>query len=163
MLTAGEGYDWFYASEADRHARVRTPITDGAYGKPWVFRFKDLESWWGNRHYNRIGGVEQASPTAWMPEMNPSGSPNSAAARWTRGEPAECLYRCQIGGKRQAEFLAGQRSDSQQRRFLEAHLDHWQSDHAPAGMVDPDGIYVWTWMHGLFRHFRRTPRSGPMA
>lgn len=35
-LTSGEGFDWFYASEADRRARVRTPITDGAYGKPWV-------------------------------------------------------------------------------------------------------------------------------
>jgi hypothetical protein len=27
----GEGYDWFYASAADRDAQVRTSITDGAY------------------------------------------------------------------------------------------------------------------------------------
>ena len=29
--------------EADRDSQTRTTITDGAYGKPWVFRPKDLE------------------------------------------------------------------------------------------------------------------------
>lgn len=146
MLTAGEGYDWFYASEADRHARVRTPITDGAYGKPWVFRFKDLESWWGNRHYNRIGGVEQASPTAWMPEMKPFWFTELGCGAVDKGanQPNVFIDAKSVESGR-PNFSAGQRSDSQQRRFLEAHLDHWQSDHAPAGMVDPDGIYVWTW------------------
>ena len=38
-------------------AQVRTPITDGA-GKPWVFRYKDIKSWWLNAHYDRPGGVE---------------------------------------------------------------------------------------------------------
>jgi uncharacterized membrane protein YeaQ/YmgE (transglycosylase-associated protein family) len=28
-IAGGEGYDWFYASAADRSAQVRTPITDG--------------------------------------------------------------------------------------------------------------------------------------
>lgn len=146
MLTAGEGYDWFYASEADRHARVRTPITDGAYGKPWVFRFKDLESWWGNRHYNRIGGVEQASPTAWIPEMKPFWFTELGCGAVDKGanQPNVFIDAKSVESGR-PNFSAGQRSDSQQRRFLEAHLDHWQSDHAPAGMVDPDGIYVWTW------------------
>lgn len=36
-IAAGEGYDWYYASDGDRAAQVRTPITDGA-GKAWVFR-----------------------------------------------------------------------------------------------------------------------------
>ena len=35
-IAAGERYDWYYASDADRDAQVRTPIADGAYGKPWV-------------------------------------------------------------------------------------------------------------------------------
>ena len=40
-IEGGEGFDWFYASAADRAAQDRTPISDGL-GKPWVFRFKDL-------------------------------------------------------------------------------------------------------------------------
>ena len=40
-ITGGEGFDWFYASPADRATQTRTPITDGAVGKPWVYRFKD--------------------------------------------------------------------------------------------------------------------------
>ena len=50
---------------------MRTPITDGAYGKPWVFRFKDLKGWWENPHYDRPGGVENALPTGWVPQSKP--------------------------------------------------------------------------------------------
>src|SRR5690606_10084263 len=45
-ISSGEGFDWYYASGAARLARSRTPITDGAYSKPWVFRYKDLLGWW---------------------------------------------------------------------------------------------------------------------
>jgi hypothetical protein len=40
-IRGGEDYDWYYASDADRAAQLRTPITDGL-GKPWVWRAKDL-------------------------------------------------------------------------------------------------------------------------
>jgi hypothetical protein len=70
-IRGGEGYDWYYASDADRQAQIRTPMTDGAYGKPWVFRFKDIWNWWANRHYERPGGIEAAQPTAWQPQMKP--------------------------------------------------------------------------------------------
>ncbi|WP_409560110.1 glycoside hydrolase/phage tail family protein [Hyphomicrobium sp. MC8b] len=66
----GEGFDWYYASDADRDAQVRTPITDGD-SKPWVFRFKDILSWWNNQHFNRPGGVESATATAWAPQSKP--------------------------------------------------------------------------------------------
>ncbi|MFU8899922.1 MAG: baseplate megatron protein TIM-barrel domain-containing protein, partial [Roseinatronobacter sp.] len=66
-ITGGEGFDWFYASAADRAAQTRTPITDGGEGKPWVFRFKDLRAWWQNAHFNRSGGIESGTPTAWVP------------------------------------------------------------------------------------------------
>ena len=70
-IEGGEGFDWHYASAADREAQVRTPITDGAAGKPWVFRTKDLRSWWSNPHRNRPGGVESGSTTEWIPESKP--------------------------------------------------------------------------------------------
>jgi hypothetical protein len=54
-----------------REAQLRTPITDGAYGEPWVFRYKDLRSWWSEPHHDRIGGVRQEMPTAWVPRSKP--------------------------------------------------------------------------------------------
>jgi hypothetical protein len=57
-IRGGEDYDWFYASQADRDNQTRTPISDGAYNKPWVYRQKDLWNWWSNEHINRLGGVE---------------------------------------------------------------------------------------------------------
>ncbi|MEO1105615.1 MAG: glycoside hydrolase TIM-barrel-like domain-containing protein, partial [Pseudomonadota bacterium] len=70
-VAGGEGYDWYYASDQDRVAQVRSPISDGAYGKDWVFRYKDLANWWSNLHYDRVAGVEVAQPTAWVPRSKP--------------------------------------------------------------------------------------------
>ncbi|HEY8195258.1 MAG TPA: glycoside hydrolase TIM-barrel-like domain-containing protein [Hyphomicrobium sp.] len=52
------------------NAQLRTPITDGS-GKPWVFRYKDILSWWSNPHHNRPGGAESADATAWVPQSKP--------------------------------------------------------------------------------------------
>ncbi len=62
-VQGGEGFDWYYTSSAHRNAQIRTPISDGA-GKPWVYRYKDIKSWWQNAHYNRPGGVESPTATA---------------------------------------------------------------------------------------------------
>jgi GTA TIM-barrel-like domain len=70
-VRGGEGYDWYYATSADRTSQTRTPITDYRYGKPWVFRYKDMWSWWSNRHFNRPGGIEETSPTSWIPRSKP--------------------------------------------------------------------------------------------
>ena len=70
-IAGGEGFDWYYASEADAAAQIRTPITDGAYDEPWVFRFKDLRNWWSCLHHPRIAGVRQAEPTVWVPQSKP--------------------------------------------------------------------------------------------
>ncbi len=70
-IEGGEGFDWFYASDTDRTAQNRTPITDGVYNQPWVFRPKDIRAWWANPHYDRPGGVRVgltpngANPPAW--------------------------------------------------------------------------------------------------
>ena len=70
-VRGGEGYAWYYASQADRNSQTRSPITDGAYGKSWIYRYKDVWSWWSNQHFNRPGGVESPSPTAWVPQSKP--------------------------------------------------------------------------------------------
>ncbi|MEL6953300.1 MAG: glycoside hydrolase TIM-barrel-like domain-containing protein [Pseudomonadota bacterium] len=52
-IEGGEGYDWFYPSAEAREAQLRAPITDGAGGSPWVYRYKDIRNWWGNLHFER--------------------------------------------------------------------------------------------------------------
>jgi hypothetical protein len=49
-IEGGEGFDWFYQHEAAAAAQLRTPITDGAHGEPWIYRYKDLRSWWSELH-----------------------------------------------------------------------------------------------------------------
>lgn len=146
QIAAGEGFDWYYASESDRAARVRSPISDGLAGKPWVFRFKDIEGWRGNLHFDRVGGVERASPTAWTPGMKPVWFTELGCAAVDKGANQPNVF----GDPKSAEsalphFSSGARSDSQQRRFLEAHLGHWQGGAAPAGMVDAGQVFLWTW------------------
>lgn len=63
-IEGGEYWDWDYASEAGRIAQVRTPISDGAYNEPWVYRQKAIRDWCLNKHRERIGGVRQVSPTS---------------------------------------------------------------------------------------------------
>lgn len=70
-ITAGEGFDWYYADDAGRAAQNRLPITDEDYGKPWVYRVKDIKSWWSNPHIERVNGVELASPTPYQPMGKP--------------------------------------------------------------------------------------------
>ena len=47
------------------------PITDGAYGEPWVFRYKDLRSWWSNPHHDRMRWRPLGLATAWVPLSKP--------------------------------------------------------------------------------------------
>src|SRR3954454_5214242 len=87
-LRSGDAFDWYYPNDAARAAQTRTPITEG-WGKPWVFRIKDIGSWWSNAHYERVGGVELGSPTAWTPQSKPIwfaeiGCPRSTRARTSR-------------------------------------------------------------------------------
>lgn len=55
----------------DRDFQLRTPIADGAYEEPWIYRSKDLVSWWSKPHYERIDGVRSEMPTSWVPTSKP--------------------------------------------------------------------------------------------
>lgn len=68
-VEGGEGFDWYYDSDEGWQRQARLPITDGAYGEDWVFRWKDLRSWWSNPHHNRIGGARVE--TGWQPASKP--------------------------------------------------------------------------------------------
>ena len=146
QIAAGEGFDWYYASDADRTARLRTPITDGAAGKPWVFRPKDLAGWWSNYHHDRLGGEEVAQPTSWRPEMKPIWFTELGCPAVDKGANQPNVFVDPKSAESAApHFSSLARSDAMQRRFLEAHHRHWQAEGQAAGPVDPNHVFVWTW------------------
>ncbi len=142
QIAAGEGFDWFYASEADRRERRRTPITDGLAGKPWVFRYKDLQNWWANPHFDRVGGAEKAVPTPWVPGSKPLWFTELGCPAIDKGAGRPNVFLDPKSGESALPYFSSRaRADSQQRRFLEAHLGHWGA----GGPVDPAHVFLWTW------------------
>jgi hypothetical protein len=158
-IAAGEYYDWYYASAGDRDAQTRTPISDGAYDKPWVFRPKDLTGWWGSAHYDRPGGVEADAPTAWVPEGKPIWFTEIGCPAVDKGPNQPNVFpdpKSSVSGL--PHYSTGVRDDLVQRRFLAAVLDYWNptagdfDDSAnPASgvydgrMVDHTAMHLWTW------------------
>lgn len=130
-IAGGEGYDWFYASDADRIAGLRSPITDGAYDEPWVFRPKDLVSWWSNPHHDRPDGVRSPTPTGWIPRSKPIRLTEFGCPAVDKGANAPNLF---VDAKSSESglppFSTGFRDDYGQRRTLEAVLEHFAD---PAG------------------------------
>ncbi len=158
-IARGEGYDWFYASGADRDARVRTPITDGAHGKPWVFRYKDLVSWWSNHHFNRPGGVEAGAPTAWAPASKPIWLTELGGPAVDKGPNQPNVFPDPKSSESALPYhSSGGRDDAAQLALARAHLDRWDgqapdfsgADNPVSGvyggrMVDASRLYFWAW------------------
>lgn len=144
MVAAGEGYDWYYASAADRRDRIRTPITDGLAAKPWVYRYKDIASWWGQMHRDRIGGAE-AGPTAWVAGEELVWFTELGCPAINKGANQPNVFTDPKSSETAVpHFSSGARSDAMQRRFLEAQHRFWHAADAPA-CLDPDHMFAWTW------------------
>lgn len=152
-IEGGEGYDWYYASDAARAAQDRTPITDGAHGKPWVFRPKDLRNWWAQPHINRPGGVESGGPTPWIPQSKPIRFTEIGCPAVDKGSNAPNLF-FDPGSSESALpwFSSGARDDLIQRRHLEALIGAWSeparnpvSSLYGGPMIDMSECAVWCW------------------
>lgn len=153
-IESGESFDWYYADDAARAAQTRSNITDGAYAKPWVYRAKDLRSFWLNAHYNRPAGVESATPTAWTPQSKPIWLMELGCAAIDKGANAPNLFLDAKSSENAAPyFSSGARDDVIQRRALEAYLRYWDASGANnpvsavyAGpMLDMDNAHIWCW------------------
>lgn len=151
-IAGGEDFDWYYASEADRLAGLRTQIADGAYGEPWVWRTKDLAGWWSHAHHERIGGVRQASPTGWVPEGKPLWFTELGCAAVDKGGNQPNVFpdsKSAEGGR--PRFSTGSPDGLAQRQVLRAHLRHWAGAGNPTSsvyggpMVPLERISLWTW------------------
>ncbi len=151
-IRGGEDYDWYYATEADRAAQIRTPITDGL-GKPFVWRAKDFWNWWSNAHYDRPDGTESASPTAWLPQGKPIWFTELGCPAVNKGANEPNVFTDPKSSESALPYDSdGARDDLIQRRFLEAQLKFWTdaannptSTVYAAPMVDPAHIHLWCW------------------
>ncbi|EAQ01239.1 hypothetical protein OB2597_04525 [Pseudooceanicola batsensis HTCC2597] len=152
-IEGGEGYDWFYHSDAARAAQIRTPITDGAHDEPWVWRVKDIRSWWENAHHERIGGVRQAEPTGWVPQSKPVWFTELGCAAVDKGTNQPNKF---LDPKSSESALphhsTGRRDDLIAMQYLRAMHSYWgDGANNPvsavygAPMVDMARAHVWAW------------------
>ncbi|MCB1541225.1 MAG: glycoside hydrolase/phage tail family protein [Rhodoblastus sp.] len=158
-IGAGEAFDWFYADEAARKNQMRTPITDGAYGKPWMFRQKDLVGWWSNAHVERVGGIELANPTAWIARGKPIWLVETGCPAVDRGANAPNVFPDVKSSESGLPYFSrGFRDDLMQARFIEATLARFdpalpgfdpacnpQSPVYGGRMVEAARIHIWAW------------------
>lgn len=151
-ICGGEGYDWFYASEADRDAQIRTPITDGTYGEAWVWRYKDLRSWWSMPHHDRPAGIRSATPTAWLPGSKPIWFTEFGCAALDKAtnQPNKFLD-ARSSESMLPHYSDGRRDDALQEAYIAAIVGYWSLPEnnprlADGGrMVDLSRAHVWCW------------------
>jgi hypothetical protein len=152
-IEGGEGFDWFYASDEARAAQRREPITDGEYGEPWIWRFKDLRNWWENAHHDRVGGVRRETPTAWEPQSKPIRFTEYGCAAVDKGTNQPNRF---LDPKSSESSLprhsTGQRDDLIQMQYLRAVTGYWsdparnpRSEVYDGPMIDMDHACVWAW------------------
>jgi GTA TIM-barrel-like domain/Putative phage tail protein len=157
-LAGGEGFDWYYASAADRDTQTRTPITDGN-GKPWVFRYKDLAAWWTNPHYDRPGGIEIGQPTTWVPQSKPIWFLETGCPAVDKGSNTpNRFFDPKSSESALPNYGHARRDDLIQRNYIRAVSEGFNPTHSGyvsginptsalygAPMVDPDRIYIYAW------------------
>ena len=158
-IASGEGFDWYYPNDAARRARSRSAITDGAHGKPWVFRYKDIVGWWANHHYDRPGGVESGSATGWVARSKPIWFTEIGCPAVDKGPNQPNVFPDPKSSESAIPYWSsGGRSDLAQARFIEAHQQYWEpgsphftgsanplSDVYGGRMLDVPRTYVWAW------------------
>lgn len=156
-IEGGEAFDWSYADDAGRTNQTRLAITDGAYGKPWIYRAKDLRSWWSNAHVERLGGVE-AGRTSWVPASKPIRFTELGVPAVDKGTNEPNLFPDPKSSESGLPFDSnGSRDDFIQRRALEVLIDHFDPA-TPEGavanptspvdgrrMIDHEASHVWCW------------------
>ncbi len=151
-VAGGEGYDWYYHSPEARDAQIRTPITDGN-GEPWVWRTKDLAGWWAHQHNDRIDGVRQATPTAWVPQSKPFWFTEFGCAAIDKGANQPNKFLDPKSSESQLpHYSNGNRDDAMQMQYIKAVHRHFADPaHNPvsveygAPMLDTGRMHVWAW------------------
>lgn len=152
-VAGGEGYDWYYDSVEGEAAQRRLPIRDEAEGEDWIWRYKDLKSWWSEPHHERIAGQRVETPTAWQPQSKPFWFTELGCAAIDKGTNQPNLF---LDAKSSESSLprasSGARDDLIQMQYLRAVHGFWGeaannpvSDLYAGRMVDMAHAHVWAY------------------
>ncbi|PCJ76659.1 MAG: host specificity protein [Rhodobacteraceae bacterium] len=152
-IEGGEGFDWYYASDQARADQVRTPIVDGAHGEDWVYRYKDIRSWWSKQHHERIGGVRQVEGTDWLPGTKPIWFTEVGCPAVDKATNQPNVFDdTKSSESALPHFSNGNRDDLIQHRYLQAVLSYWadgannpEASQYVGRMVDVARTHVWAW------------------
>ncbi|MEP1612659.1 MAG: glycoside hydrolase/phage tail family protein [Roseobacter sp.] len=143
-IEGGEYWDWFYASDEDRAAQIRTPIEDLAHGEPWVYRQKAIRDWRNNEHHERVGGTRQSSRTAWVPSSKPIWFTELGCPAVDAGTNQPNVFSAEnTSESRFPYFSSGVRDDFIQRQFIRASFEWWAEN--GGADVSVNNIQVWCW------------------
>ncbi|MBA4491401.1 glycoside hydrolase TIM-barrel-like domain-containing protein [Paracoccus sp. S1E-3] len=152
QVAGGEGYDWYYADLAHRDAQIRTPITDGAYDEPWIWRYKDLANWWENRHHDRPGGARAGHASPWVPRSKPIWFTEMGCAALDKGTNQPNKFLDALSSESQLpHYSTGRRDDATQAAYIRAMTRYWGDPaNNPIGsyggrMIDMSRAHVWCW------------------
>lgn len=152
-IEGGEAYTYFYASDADRVAQVRTPIDDTAHGEHWVFRQKDIRNWHGSAHHPRPGGVRSATPTAWVPSSKPIVFTEYGFPAVDKGPNQPNVFVDPKSSESELpHFSTGARDDDIQRIANEVWVSYWLNE----SFVDSSRSCVWAFDARPWPVFART-------
>jgi hypothetical protein len=158
-IESGEGFDFYYANDVARASKTRTPITDSAYQEPWVWRQKDVRSFWSHAHFERFGGVRATTPTPWVPKSKPLALMEVGFPAVDKGANRPSVF----PDPKSVEaglppFSTGVRDDVEQRLGLEAVLSYWRDHNALSNvyagdMMDMSRCHIWAWDARPYPHF----------
>ncbi|MEL6168217.1 MAG: glycoside hydrolase/phage tail family protein [Pseudomonadota bacterium] len=152
-IEGGEGYDWYYGAPEVAAAQNRQPIMDGAYGEPWVFRYKDIRNWWSRAHHERIGGIRQSTSTGWQPRGKPIWFTEIGCPAIDKGTNQPNVF-LDVRSSEAARpvWSNGNRDDLIQRQYLRAVCGYWSdpsnnpvSDIYGGSMIDTGRVFAWAW------------------
>lgn len=130
-IEGGEGYDWYYSSDADREAQLRTPILDTAHGEDWVFRVKDIRSWWQSAHHERPAGKRSLTATVYQPEAKPIRLIEIGCGAVDKGTNApNVFYDPKSSESGLPHYSDGTRDDEIQRLAVMALSEYWGASSA---------------------------------
>ena len=152
-IAGGEGFDWFYDSAESEREQRRTPISDPEYGEDWVFRYKDIKSWWSNDHHDRIGGSRLDAGTGWVSGMKPIifTEYGCAAVDFATNQPnlfldakssESSLPRGSHGGR--DDFIQMQYFHAM-KRFWDDEANNPMASNYAGSMVDFNRCHAWAW------------------
>lgn len=151
-IEGGEGYDWYYDSEEAAHSQRRTLIGNSS-DQDWMWRYKDIRSWWQNLHHEVLDGNLQMQPTDWVPQSKPIWFTEfGCAAMDLAANQPNLFIDPKSSESGQARSSHGRRDDLIQMQYYRALTEYWgDGNKNPTSpiyrgkMIDLQHSFAWAW------------------